>query len=354
MSKFFKRLSKTAGLAPGTLVHIGDEKNARVRITEIHYDETQALEKELDSPQKKPAPERRGVAWLNIDGIHRTGIIEGIGKKFGMHALAMEDIVNSSQRPKVEDFEEYILIIVKMMYESEKAPGEIISEQVSIVLGNDYVISFQEREGDLFGKIRDRIKSGKGRIRKSGADYLAYALLDAIVDGYFVTLEKLGDRLETIEEELLNNPGKSVSRRMHTLKRELIFLRKSVWPLREAISGLRRAESPLIKESTKVYLNDLYDHTIQVIDTVETFRDMLSGMFDIYLSSISNKMNEVMKVLTIIATIFIPLTFIAGVYGMNFEYMPELSWGGGYFLVLGIMAGIGLSMLLYFKKKRWI
>ena len=354
MSKFFKRLSRTAGLAPGTLVHVGEEKRGSVRITVFNYDEEQAVEKEIDPSRETARPDVPGVTWLNVDGIHRTEIIEEIGKSFGLHPLVQEDIVNSTQRPKVEDFGEYLLIVVKMMRESKEAPGEIYSEQVSIVLGNNYVISFQEREGDLFGGIRDRIKTNKGRVRKSGADYLAYALLDAVVDGYFIVLEKLGDRLETMEEEILDNPGKTVSHRMHALKRELIFLRKSVWPLREAISGLRRAESPLIKESTKIYLNDLYDHTIQVIDTVETFRDMLSGMLDIYLSSISNKMNEVMKVLTIIATIFIPLTFIAGVYGMNFEYMPELSWRSSYFIVLGIMAAVGFSMLMYFKRKRWL
>lgn len=354
MQKFFRRLSGAAGLAPGTIVHVGDEKLSDVRLTAINYDEARSAEEELGPSERLQVPEKPGITWLNVDGIHRTGVIEQLGESLGLHSLAMADIVNSTQRPKIEDFGEYILIIVKMMQESGERPGEFDSEQLSIVLGKDYVVSFQERVGDLFGGIRERIKTGKGRVRKSGADYLAYALLDAVVDGYFIALEKLGDRLETMEEELLDNPGKSVSHRMHTLKRELIFLRKSVWPLREAISGLRRAESPLIKESTKIYLNDLYDHTIQVIDTVETFRDMLSGMLDIYLSTISNKMNEVMKMLTIIATIFIPLTFIAGIYGMNFEYMPELSWGGGYFAVLGIMAGIGLSMFFYFKRRRWL
>ena len=318
MSKLFKKLSRTAGLSPGAVVHVGDEEKAPVKISAITYDEDKSSEKEIAPLTEIPGVNPSEVIWINVDGIHRTDIIEQIGKNFRLHPLVMEDIVNSTQRPKVEDFENYLLIVVKMMYENTLIPDEIQSEQVSLVLGKGCVISFQEREGDIFGGIRERIKAGKGRLRKSGADYLAYALLDAVVDGYFIILEKLGDRLELIEEELLENPGKTISHRIHSLKRELIFLRKSVWPLREAISGLRRAESPLITEPTKIYLNDLYDHTIQVIDTVETFRDMLSGMLDIYLSSISNKMNEVMKVLTIIATIFIPLTFLAGINVMNF------------------------------------
>lgn len=228
------------------------------------------------------------------------------------------------------------------------------SEQVSIIFGQNYVISFQEREGDVFNPIRDRIRTGKGRIRKMGADYLAYTLMDAIVDNYFTILEKIGEDIEDVEESMITNPTPETLHAIHLLKRKMISLRKSVWPLREVVSALERSESSLIRDPTRIYLKDVYDHTIQVIDTVETFRDVLSGMLDVYLSSISNKMNEIMKVLTIIATIFIPLTFIAGVYGMNFENMPELKWGWGYRVVWFAMLLIGISMLAYFRKKRWL
>jgi magnesium transporter len=231
---------------------------------------------------------------------------------------------------------------------------EVRSEQVSLILGPNFVISFEEDEGDVFDAVRERIRAGKGRIRKLGPDYLAYSLLDAVVDNYFIVLEKLGEDVEDVEEELIRSPDRETVHEIHALKREMIYLRKSVWPLREVISGLERTESELIKDSTGIFLRDVYDHTIQVIDTVETYRDMLSGMLDIYLSSLSNRMNEVMKVLTIIATIFIPLTFIAGVYGMNFKFMPELEWRWGYFVVLGVMAVIGVLMVILFKRRRWL
>jgi magnesium transporter len=241
------------------------------------------------------------------------------------------------------------------MLSSEKGKDGVVSEQVSLILGSNFVISFQESPGgDVFDPVRDRIRTGKGRLRKQGPDYLAYALLDAIVDNYFLVLEKLGERVEGLEEELITEPGQQTLHEMHALKREMIYVRRSVWPLREVVSGLERVESPLIKQSTGIFLRDVYDHTIQVIDTVETYRDMLSGMLDIYLSSVSNRMNQVMKVLTIIATIFIPLTFVAGIYGMNFRFMPEIEWRWGYFVVLGIMLAIGLLMVISFKRKRWM
>jgi magnesium transporter len=240
-----------------------------------------------------------------------------------------------------------------MLYYDQREQ-EIEAEQVSLILGSNFVISFQEREGDVFTVIRDRIRTGKGRIRKAGADYLAYSLVDAIVDYYFVILEKLGEKIEGIEEELVTNPTPETLQTIHHLKRELIFLRKSVWPLREVISVLERGESALIQESTGIYLRDLYDHTIQVIDSIETFRDMVAGMLDIYLSSVSNKLNEVMKVLTIIATIFIPVTFIVGIYGMNFQYMPELGWRWGYPVVWLVIVVVVIAMVFYFRRKKWI
>ena len=354
MPRLMKKRSKKTGLPPGTLVHIGEKKREKTKITILDYDALHFEEEEVKSVDEcllfKDKPT---VTWMNVDGIHQVEILERLGDRFGLHPLVVEDILNTDQRPKMEDFSDYIFIVLKMLYYDEKS-NEIVTEQASLILGPNLVISFQEREGDVFDPIRERIRSEKGRIRKMGADYLAYALVDSIVDNYFLILERLGEKIEDLEEELVTNPTPETLQIMHELKREMIFLRKSVWPLREVISGLERGESSLIKESTGIYLRDVYDHTIQVIDAVETLRDMLSGMLDIYLSSISNRMNEIMKVLTIIATIFIPLTFLAGVYGMNFKYMPELERPWAYPMVWLIMLAIGLLMLIYFRRKRWL
>ena len=354
MLKLFRKTSKRAGLSPGTLVHDGDKKVEKAKITIIDFDATQFQEKEVDTVEECfPFRDTPTVTWINIDGLHEVGIIEKIGKHFSIHPLILEDILHTGQRPKMEDFEDYIFLVVKMFYYDEK-DDEIKMEQVSLLLGSNFVISFQEREGDIFNPIRERIRNHKGRIRMMKADYLGYALLDTIVDNYFIILEKVGENIENMEEELVTRPTPETLQTIHNLKRELIVLRKSIWPLREVVNSLERGESPLINEATGVYLRDVYDHTIQVIDTIETFRDMVSGMLDIYLSSISNKMNEVMKVLTIIATIFIPLTFLAGIYGMNFRYMPELDWHWGYPLLWGIMIALGIVMLVYFRRKKWL
>jgi magnesium transporter len=354
MPRLVKKTSQKIGLPPGTLVHVGEKKTEQVRITIISYDEAQFQEKEAKRIEECfPYKDEPAVTWINVAGIHDVGIIERIGEHFHIHPLVLEDIVNTGQRPKMEDFEDYIFVVLKMLYCGEQN-DEVSAEQVSLVVGPKFVISLQEKEGDVFDPVRDRIRGEKGRIRKMGADYLAYALIDTIVDNYFIILEQLGEKTEMLEEELVTNPTPDTLQIIHDLKREMIFLRKSVWPLREVISGLERADSSLIKESTGVYLRDVYDHTIQVIDTVETFRDILSGMLDIYLSSISNRMNEVMKVLTIIATIFIPLTLIAGIYGMNFQHMPELGWRWGYPMVWIVMILIGISMLVYFRRRRWL
>jgi magnesium transporter len=288
-----------------------------------------------------------------VDGLHQVEILEKLGECYGLHPLVLEDILNTDQRPKTEDYGEYIYIVLKMLDYNDKS-NEIEPEQMSLILGPNFVFSFQEREGDTFNPIRERIRNNKGRIRKMGADYLAYTLLDSIVDNYFIILEKLGEKIEFLEEKLVTRPTPETLQVIHYLKREMISFRKAVWPLREVVSGLERGEASLIKEATRIYLRDVYDHTIQTIDTIETYRDMVSGMLDIYLSSVSNRLNSVMKVLTIIATIFMPLTFLAGVYGMNFKYMPELEWRWGYPVTWLIMAGIGISMLIYFRKKRWL
>lgn len=354
MPKFAKRRSQKVGLSPGTLVHIGEKKAEKVKISLIDYDESHFQEREVGAVEECfPFREEPTVTWINVDGLHRLDVIEALGRHFGLHPLVLEDILSTGQRPKMEDFEDHIFIVVRMLSYNEKK-DETEDEQVSLILGHHFVISFQETEGDVFDSIRARIRNGKGRIRRMGADYLAYALLDAIVDRYFVVLERLEDRIEALHEELVANPAPKTLQEIQHVKRELIFLRKSIWPLREVISGVQRGESSLFQEATQIYLRDVYDHTIQVIDTIETFRDMISGMLDIYLSSLSHKMNEIMKVLTIIATIFIPLTFIAGVYGMNFEYMPELRWRWGYFAVVALMFVIAGLMLVYFRRKKWM
>ena len=354
MPRFIKRTSKKAGLPPGTLVHIGERKAEEVRIRILDYDEVQFEEKEAKTVEECfPFKEKPTVTWINIDGIHQVDIIEKLGNHFGLHPLLLEDILNTEQRPKMEDFDNYLFVVLKMLTYDDKS-HEIQAEQVSIVVGFNFVISFQEQRGDVFDQIRERIRKNKGRIRKAKADYLAYALIDSVVDSYFLILEKLGEQIEDVEEELVKDPAPTTMEIIHGLKKEMIFLRKSIWPLRELVNGLQRGDSPLIHKTTYVYLRDVYDHTIQVIDTVESFRDMVSGMLDVYLSSVSNKMNEVMKVLTIFAVIFIPLTFIAGIYGMNFEFMPELKWRMGYFLALIVMASIAGIMLFRFKKKGWL
>lgn len=354
MPKFIKKRSKKAGLPPGTLVHIGERKTEKIKITIMDYDETQFQVRETETLEEcYPFKDRPTIIWINIDGIHEIETLEKLGDCFGLHPLTLEDILNTDQRPKIEDYGEYIFIVLKMLYPDDET-GEILAEQVSLVLGKNFVISFQEREGDIFNSVRERVRSGKGRIRKMGADYLVYSLLDSIVDNYFIILEKLGERIELLEEKLITNPVPETINLIHKLKREMIFLRRSVWPLREVIGSIERGESSLIKGSTNIYLRDVYDHTIQVIDTIETFRDILSGMLDIYLSSVSNRLNAVMKVLTIIATIFMPLTFIAGIYGMNFKYMPELEWRLGYPVILLTMVSIGVLMLVSFRKKKWL
>ncbi len=354
MLKLIKRSAKKPGLAPGTLIHVGERKVEKTQIRAIEFDEQTINESEFETVDEcLPLQEKHTVTWINIDGLHDVGVMEKIGNHFGLHPLVMEDILHTDQRPKMEDYENYVFIVAKMLsFDQER--NELKAEQLSLVLGQNYVVTFQEKVGDIFEPVRERLRKGKGRIRGMPPDYMAYALIDAVVDHYFIVLEKIGETVELLEEELVTDPNPETLQTIHHLKRELIFLRKSVWPLRELISGLERGETSLVQEKTMVYLRDLYDHTIQVIDTVETLRDMVSGMLDVYLSSLSNRMNEVMKVLTIIATIFIPMTFLAGIYGMNFEFMPELKWPWGYPLVWCVILAIGIVMLGYFKKKKWL
>jgi magnesium transporter len=293
------------------------------------------------------------VAWININGIHDIALVEAVGECFGLHPMILEDIVNSSQRPKCEEFDDYLFIAMKMLAFVETT-SKLESEHVSLILGSSFVISFLEDEGDVFDAIRHRIRTGGGRIRTMKADYLAYCLMDAIVDHYFLAVERIGDRVEMYEERILTDPQPNDIQEIHRFKRELLPLRKAVWPLREVLGAIAKSDSQLLRPETRVFWRDLYDHTVQVIDMVETSRDILASLHDAYLSSLSNRMNEVMKILTIISTIFIPLTFIVGVYGMNFDFMPELKWRLGYFVVWGVMLAIGISLYVFFKRRKWL
>ena len=334
MGTFGKKASKV-GLGPGALIHVGEKKAEKVVIRVLAYNSEKLIEKKLETVEDcvafRDQPDIN--LWINVDGLDRVDIIEKLGNYFDIHPLTLEDVLNTGQRPKTEDYGSYIYTVLKMiLLDTEKE--EIILDQVSIIVGPNYILSFQEREGDVFDLLRERFENPASRLRKSGVDYLAYSLIDAVIDNYFLILEHFGEKIEDLEEELIIQPKPETLKAVLKYKRDLILLRKSVWPLRELINGLQRIESELIRETTRIYLRDIYDHTIQVIDSVEDFRDILSSMVDVYLSSVSYRMNDVMKVLTVIATIFIPLTFIAGVYGMNFEYMPELRWRWGYHAVM--------------------
>ena len=349
-----KRFHKP-GTAPGTL-KAPEKRVEQVRITVFDYGPDRLEEKTVTRVEQIfPYRDTQTVTWINIDGLHDVAALEALGKHFGFHALTLEDVLNCGQRPKIEDYGEYHFVIMKSLIHGDT----LETEQISFFVGGNYVITLQEVPGDSFEAVRERIRRGKGLIRKSGPDYLAYALIDALVDEFFPVLEKYGERIEALETELLVNPAPETIQEIHRVKRELLLLRRVAWPERDVIAAMQREESDVIGPGTQVFLRDCYDHTIQVIDMIETFRDLAAGMLDVYLSSVSNRMNEVMKVLTIISTIFIPLNFIAGVYGMNFHTdrpmnMPELEWAWGYPYALTLMLTVAVLLVFYFRKKRWL
>lgn len=354
MARFAGNSSRKTGLPPGTLVHIGQKTSEEVKITALVYDRDHVEDREVsDIRECFPLPDKQKVTWINVDGLHDVEVIESIGGQFGFHPLFLEDIVNTGTRSKIEDFGEYIFAVMKIVCQ---APGsdEMLSEQISLVYGKNYVVTFQERTGNVFGHVRRLIHANGSRVRKEGADYLAYLLIDSITDHSFRTLENIGDAIEDCEETLLGKPDRRSYQRIHTLKKDVLFLRKAVLPMREIVTYLERGESDLVRKGMRIYFKDVYDHTIQIMDTLDTYRDIISGMLDMYLSSISNRMNQIMKVLTIFASIFIPLTFLAGVYGMNFEYMPELRLRWAYPLFWLVSIFIGLGMLAMFKKMKWL
>jgi magnesium transporter len=346
--------SRKAGSAPGTLIHIGERRIEKVRLTLVSYDSDSIDERQANTADEALTHcDSRRLTWLNIDGIHDIDLIETLGRHFSIHPLTQEDILNTTHRPKFEEFEHYAYIVLKMLRYDTTA-SRVSTEQVSLILTKRVLISFQESTGDVFDPVRTRLQKARGRIRNAGCDYLAYALIDAIVDHYFSILEQIGVRIEAIEEETLSTPTTAVLQRIHAMKREILYLRKQIWPLREVVGAMAKEESTLIQDETRIYLRDVHDHAVQIMETIEAQRDLLTGLLDLYMTGISNRMNEIMKVLTIIATIFIPITFIAGVYGMNFKHMPELEWTWGYALAWCVMIAVAIVMVIFFKKKKWL
>ena len=347
-------LSDTIGQSPGALIHVGEQKVENVRIDMLEYDDKTIDEKtDVKIEDCLESKDKPNVTWINVIGIHDPNIIETFGNSFEIHPLHQSNIMNTELRPSIEVSDKYVLILLKMPH-FVKETQKLELEQISIVLAKHHVITFQEIEADFFDQIRNRLRSNTGTIRNQKSDYLTYAIVDAIVDSYFLVIEQIGDITEELEEELMQNPTANTMQTIQTLKRRMIALRKSIWPAREIIDFLGRDSTILISDNTRTYLRDVYNHTVQVIDTIEGLRDVIGGMLDTYLSSVSNRMNEVMKTLTIIAAIFIPITFIAGLYGTNFIYVPELQWEYSYFAMLSVMAVITTFMIIWFKKKKWL
>lgn len=354
LERFFPSRTSKTGLPPGSIIHIGDKTTTKPRIRSIQYSASSFSENDNIALASCPARnEMLPVTWLHFDGLHDTSLVADFGVRYDIHPLALEDLVNTGHRPKIEDLDEYVFIVITAFgYDDESL--EVVPNHVNILFNREVVFSFQEGDQYLFSSVNKRIETDKGRMRRKEADYLAYVLLDTIIDNYFEVFDKIGERIEELEEEVIDNEIHSSMNKIHDLKREVAVLKKAIWPLREVVSRLEKADQEIIDESNEKYFRDLYDHVVQLIDVVDVFGDVLNGIRDLYLSMVSNRMNEIMKVLTIIATIFIPLTFVAGVYGMNFKYMPELEWRWGYFTAMGIMFLCAAGMVLYFRKKRWL
>jgi magnesium transporter len=340
--------------APGTTVFVGARRLSEATIDIIDYDAYTL--REIQGADVSACLERIGmdtVTWINVNGVHDTALIEALGDGLGLHPITQEAIANTVQRPNWEEFPSYAFAAMKMLDDGGAERGVKI-EHVSLILGPTWVLSFLEDEGDVFDSVRHRLRTGTGRVRSMNADYLAFCLMDAVVDHYFLAVERIGENVEIYDERVLMNPRPEDIHEIHRFKRQLLSLRRAAWPLREVVNAIARSESELLDSKTKVFWRDLYDHTVQVIDMVETSRETLASMHDTYLSSLSNRMNEVMKVLTVISTIFIPLTFIVGVYGMNFQYMPELHWKNSYYVLWIAMSVIGIGLITYFRRRRWI
>lgn len=345
---------KKVGAPPGSLEYIGDKKDIGTEVTIIDYSKDDYSIKKVDDIDKTLSEVKKGyVRWIIVDGVGNVPVIEQIGKEFDLHPLVLEDILNPNQVPKFEDYKDFVFIVLKKLtWDKNKESFE--SEQISFILEENVVITFREQKSNIFNSIKDRITIPKGILRKMEADYLVYSLIDVVIDNYFILQERIEERIEKLEEELIQNPKLETLQSIYSLKRDIIDFRKSIWPLREVVNRFQREESPLITDAIHVYIRDLYDHIFKINDSIQTYRDIVSGLLEMYLSSVSNKMNDIMKVLTIISTIFIPLSFLAGLYGMNFAFMPELSSPLGYPVLIVIMFSIGIGMLAFFKRKKWI
>lgn len=353
----YKHSEKKVGASPGTLIYVGQDIDYKTKIRRIDYNEAQYT---VEPIKRLAACSRPGetdpiVSWLDVDGIHEPTVVERIGQQYHLHPLLLEDVMNSQQKPKVEEYDgSYLFATLKMLH-FNASTEELDTEHLSFVLGKNYLISFQEeRNQDLFQPVLDRIQASAGKTRRNGPDYLLYALMDLVVDHYFVVLDTIGEKLEVLENSIIQQvAGQQTLTRLYTLKRELTLMRKAVWPVREMINRMLLEESDLIRPTTMPFLRDLYDHVVQVLDSIDSYRELATGLLDVYLSTLSNRMNSVMKTLTIFSAIFMPLTFIVGVYGMNFDNMPELHTRDGYFVVLGVMAVLTVLMVVYFRRRRW-
>lgn len=356
MTRSKKFASKHIGQIPGKIVYVGNKTNNDLFLDVFDYNEDTIVKKSLENVEEAFSFEDTNkITWINVNGLNHTKAIEDLGKHFDLHPLIIEDIAHTRQRPKIDEYEDYIFVVLKMIYFNDEK--ELNIEHVSLILGPDYVISFQESDEDVFDPIRERLGASKGRIRTLGADYLLYSLMDAVVDNYFNLIESFGEKIEVLEDELFENQSSkrdTITSDIQNLKREILKIRRAVFPLREVVNRMEKSDNSLIHEKTKLYLSDLYDHIIQVSESIDIYREMIWGLMDMYMTTISNKMNEIMKVLTIIATIFIPLTFIAGIYGMNFDNIPELKYENGYYVLWGVMLALFIGMLFYFKRKKWL
>ncbi len=352
MGKKKRRHQRKTGLPPGTLVFTGERLVEEANVTLMQFGPENLVTKHLKD-EKPIAVEGYNVTWYDVRGIHDLALIEKLGKKYAIHPLALEDIVDTQQRPKFEEYPEGVFITLRaLQFDVDKL--ELKTEQVSIYVGKTFLVSFQEDDEDLFVLVRKRLENSSGRIRQRGSDYLAYALIDSIVDHYFIVLDGVEMAMEDIEESIIANSDPTIKGKIHQLKLQTLQLRKSISPLREAISRFSKSDNPIMSEDTLVFVRDLYDHLIQIVDMVETFRDVVTGLNDLYISELSFKMNNIMKVLTIITTIFVPLSFLAGLYGMNFENMPELQWENGYYMLLGLMFSIFMGLMVFFYRKQWL
>jgi len=350
----YRRRSEKAGLPPDSLVYVGDRGGGQVAMTLIDYQEDTYTERALESPRQcSPYRQSPSTTWINVEGLSQPRQLEALGTAMGVHSLVLEDILDTEQRPKLEDFDDYLFVVAKFL-EFDHEAGTVVPEHLALVLGRNYLVSFQEVPGDPFEPVRSRIRTGAGRVRKMGADFLLYCLLDMAVDQYLVVLDQVGERIETLDHQMLTSQSPRIMAEMHALKRDLLFLRKVVGPLREVVNGLLHTSSALISEACAPFFRDLHDHVAHVNDRIETYRDLLSGMLDLHLTTVSNRTNTVMKIMAVFSSVFLPLTFITGLFGMNFEFMPLLHTREGFTLVVGCMVAVVGLMLALFRWRRWI